>query len=138
MKPSLVNDTIAQAEVNQRLVEISVEKAELEVRAVEENRQPTASEARKAKKLDGEAADLRDQLDRAAGMESELAKVPRATDTETLGSRVRVTFEPSTVYRPDLPNSFFADLVNRGQSFEPPWNPTWPTRERDLNRKYAT
>lgn len=118
MKPSLVNDTIAQAEVNQRLVEISVEKAELEVRAVEENRQPTASEARKAKKLDGEAADLRDQLDRAAGMESELAKVPRATDTETLGSRVRVTFEPSTVYRPDLPNSFFADLVNRGQSFE--------------------
>jgi HK97 family phage major capsid protein len=78
----------------------------------------SASDQRKFDKLAAEAEDLEQRLKQDDTMQRELRKVPRATNTETLGSRVQVIFEPSSVYRQDLPNSFFGDLVNRNQSFE--------------------
>jgi HK97 family phage major capsid protein len=113
---SLVNNEFGKAEATTRLAEIAIERAELEASADEQNRELSASEARKLKRLDGEAADLQDRLDRAATMERELARVPR--DSASYGTRARIGHEPSTVYRPDLANSFFRDLVQRGQNPE--------------------
>lgn len=113
---SLVNNQLAQAEATNRLAEIAIEKAELEAKADEQNRALSASEARTLKKLDGEEADLRDRLSRAADMERALAEVPR--DSASYGTRARIGTEPSSVYRPDLPHSFFYDLINRSQSPE--------------------
>lgn len=111
-------DDFTKASLQMQLADISVKMSELKVTAVEGDRELTASEQRKYNKLEAEREALEGRLNQDAAMEREIRKVPRATDTETLGSRVQVTFEPSTVYRPDLPNSFFADLVNRNQSFE--------------------
>jgi HK97 family phage major capsid protein len=109
---SLVNNESAKAEASLRLAAIAIEKAELEDKAVLENRKSTASEARKVRQLDGEAAELQDRLGRAAVMEGELSRVPRTTDA-SYGTRARIGNEPSKVYRPDLPHSFFRDLVYR-------------------------
>jgi hypothetical protein len=115
MQESLVKDDLAKAEATARLAEIAIEKADIQLTADEANRALSASEARKLKKLEGEEADLQDRLDRAAVMEGELAKVPRG---DSYGTRARIGHEPSTVYRPDLPHSFFRDLVQRGQNPE--------------------
>lgn len=117
MQESLTNNEFGKAEATNRLAEIQLERAGIEVTASEANRELTANEARKMKRLDGEAAEIQDKLDRAAVMEGELAKVPRATDA-SYGSRARIGNQPSSVYRPDLGNSFFRDLVNRNRDAE--------------------
>jgi HK97 family phage major capsid protein len=117
VEQSLVNNDFAKAEAQNRLTDIGIQKTELWVKAEEENRELSASEARKLRKLEGEEADLQDRFGRAAAMEAELGRVPRNTDA-SYGTRARIGNQPSEVYRPDLPHSFFGDLVNRGQSAE--------------------
>jgi len=113
-------DDFTRASLQSQLADISLKQSDLKITAAEEDREFTASEQRKYKKLTAEAEALEDRLDRDAVMQGELARVPRPENeqTATFGSRARVTFQPSTFYRPDTPHSFFGDLVNRTQSAE--------------------
>jgi HK97 family phage major capsid protein len=118
MEQSLVNNDFAKAEAQNRLTDIGIQKTEFWVKAEEENRELSASEARKLKKLEGEEADLQDRLGRAAVMEGELSRVPRDTDPAPYGTRARINHQPSSIYRQDTPHSFFRDLIQRGQNPE--------------------
>lgn len=89
---SLANNEDGKAGAAVRLAEIAIDKAEIQGTADEEGRELTASEARKMKRLDEEAAQVQDRLDRAEAMETELAKVSRAE--ASYGSSARI-LEPA-------------------------------------------
>jgi hypothetical protein len=105
---SLVHDEAAKADASVRLAEIAVEKAELEQEAEKQDRTFTANEARKLKRLEGEAAEIQDRLDQAARMERALADVPRSGGT----SEARTTRNPLEV-TPEMLNGVQHAMENR-------------------------